>query len=693
MTSSRTHGRPNALAAETSLYLRQHATNPVDWRPWGPEALEQARKLDKPILLSIGYSACHWCHVMAHESFEDPATAAVMNQHFVNIKVDREERPDLDRIYQTAHQIINQAGGGWPLTVFLAPDTQRPFFSGTYFPPEQRHGMPAFRTVLEKVAEFYATRRADLQDFGAKLLDVLGQLQPPPGAAGGALQAEPLLTARATLQREFDGQFGGFGEAPKFPHPANLELLLRLWRTSAASDEPDLQALYMTTLTLTRMAEGGLYDQLGGGFCRYSVDPYWMIPHFEKMLYDNAQLLGVYAQAAVATGEPAFRRITAETADWMLREMRSPAGAFYSTLDADSEGHEGKFYVWTPDQVRDLLEPEEYEAFSRRFGLDRDANFEGAWHLHTYRALADVATDLSVDEAAVESHIDSARAKLLAVRNARVWPGRDEKILTSWNGLAIGALAQASRTLDRDGLADAALQAMRFLRGHCWRDGRLLAVHAAGESRFPAYLDDYAMLAWGLLSLLEARWDAEALEWATELAEVMLQHFADAEAGGFYFTADDHEALILRPKTFSDDATPAGNGVAARVLLRLGYLLGEPRYLDAAESTLRSAQAAVERYPHGHGTLLMALEEYASPPHILVLRGPQDELDTWRREIDKLYDPHRMIVAVPAGAQRLPEALASKKALGGAVAYVCRGMTCSPPVDTLGNLLRLLRGN
>jgi uncharacterized protein YyaL (SSP411 family) len=587
---------------------------------------------------------------------------------------------------------MNQAGGGWPLTVFLAPDTQRPFFSGTYFPPEQRHGMPAFRTVLEKVTEFYATRRADLQVFGSKLLDVLGQLQPPPGTEDGLLNTEPLLTARGTLQREFDGQFGGFGEAPKFPHPANLELLLRLWRASAASEEPDLQALYMATLTLTRMAEGGLYDQLGGGFCRYSVDPYWMIPHFEKMLYDNAQLLGVYAQAAVATGEPLFRRIAAETADWMLRDLRSPGGGFYSTLDADSEGHEGKFYVWTPGQVRDALEPEEHDTFSRRFGLDRDANFEGAWHLHTFRANADIATDLGIDEAAVEAHIDSARAKLLAIRNARVWPARDEKILTSWNGLAIGALAQAGRALDREDLIEAALQAMRFLREHCWRDGRLLAVHAEGESRFPAYLDDYAMLASGLLSLLEARWNADALTWATELAEVMLEHFADAEAGGFYFTADDHEALILRPKTFSDDATPAGNGVAARVLLRMGYLLGEPRYLEAVESTLRSAQAAVERYPHGHGTLLMALEEYASPPHILVLRGPQDELDVWRSEIDKLYDPHRMIVAVPSGTKGLPAALASKKALGSTVAYVCRGVTCSPPVPTLAQLVRELRG-
>jgi uncharacterized protein len=684
-------GRRNSLAAESSPYLRQHAGNPVDWHPWGPAALELAKQRDRPILLSIGYSACHWCHVMAHESFEDPATAALMNEKFVNIKVDREERPDIDRIYQTAHQVMNQAGGGWPLTMFLAPDSHRPFFSGTYFPPEQRHGMPAFRTVLEKVDEFYRSRRGDLAEYGDKLVDVLGQLQPPPGASGTALSREPLLTARATLQREFDGDFGGFGEAPKFPHPANVEFLLRTWRASAASEEPDLQALYMATLTLTRMAEGGLYDQLGGGFCRYSVDRYWMIPHFEKMLYDNAQLLGVYAQAAVATGDPLFQRITAETADWLLRDLRSPDGAFFSTLDADSEGHEGRFYVWTPDEVRDLLEPELYEPFARRFGLDREANFEGRWHLHAFVSLADIARDLALEEAAVEARIDAARAQLLTTRNARVWPDRDVKILTSWNGLTIGALARASRALGRDELADAALQAMRFLRARCWVDGRLLAVHTDGQSRFPAYLDDYAMLAWGLLELLESRWDADALGWAVELVEVMLKHFTDPDAGGFYFTADDHEALILRPKTYSDDATPAGNGVAARVLIRLGYLLGETRYLDAAEATLRSAQAAIERYPHGHGTLLMALEEYSSPPLILVLRGDADELDLWRSEVDKLYDPQRLIIAVPSAAQDVPTALAQKKPLGSAVAYACRGMTCSPPMRTLGEIVRSLK--
>jgi uncharacterized protein YyaL (SSP411 family) len=685
-------GHRNALARETSLYLRQHAANPVDWHPWGPDAIELARRLDKPILLSIGYSACHWCHVMAHESFEDEATARLMNELFVNIKVDREERPDLDRIYQTAHQVMNQAGGGWPLTVFLAPDSQRPFFSGTYFPPEQRYGMPAFRAVLERVAEFYAQRRGDLNEFGEKLVGVLGQLQPPPDRSGAPLSRDSLNVARTTLQREFDARFGGFGDAPKFPHPGNVELLLRTWRASAASDEPDLQALYMATLTLTRMAEGGLYDQLGGGFCRYSVDAWWMIPHFEKMLYDNGQLLGVYAQAAVATGEPLFRQVAAETADWMLRDMRSPDGAFYSTLDADSEGHEGKFYVWTPEEVRGLLDVEDYEPFARRFGLDQDANFEGQWHLHVRKSVAEVAAELMLEEADVETRLDRARARLLDVRNRRVWPGRDEKQLVSWNGLAISGLARAARALDRNDLATAAARAAATMREHCWRDGRLLAVYAEGDARFPAYLDDHAALAFGLLDLLEARWDSAALAWAIELAETMLARFLDRDAGGFFFTADDAESLIVRPKTYSDDATPAGNGLATRLLVRLGFLLGETRYLDAAEATLRSARAAIDRYPHGHGSLLMALDEFTAPPAIVVLRGPQDEVEAWTREIDKLFDPQRMVIAIPSSATGLPPGLAAKKApSSGTVAYLCRGMTCSAPLPTLGDLLRTLK--
>ena len=681
----------NRLSAETSPYLLQHADNPVDWYPWGPEALERAKTEDKPILLSIGYSACHWCHVMAHESFEDEATAAVMNASFVNVKVDREERPDLDRIYQTAHQMLTQRGGGWPLTMFLSPRDHRPFFGGTYFPGEPRFGMPAFRDVLQRVADYYSRHGAEIERQGDALVQVFGELLPPPAGAALQLSRAPLESARAALQRDFDGRFGGFGDAPKFPHPMNLEFLLRTWRATADAAQPDLQALYMATLTLTRMAEGGLYDQLGGGFCRYSVDPYWMIPHFEKMLYDNGQLLAVSAQAAVATGDAVFRRITEETADWIRRDMEHPAGGYYSTLDADSEGHEGRFYVWTPDEARGLLDPAEYEVFSRRFGLDREANFEGHWHLHAFKSMAQVADETGLTEEQATARLDSARARLLAVRNGRVWPGRDEKILTSWNGLAIAGMAAAARALAREDMVESAARAVAFLREHCWYEGRLLAVHKDGRSRFPAYLDDYAYLAWGLLELFQARWHGPWLAWAIELADALLERFEDAGAGGFYFTADDHEQLILRPKTLGDDATPSGNGVAARVLIRLGFLLGETRYLDAAERTLRAAWAMLEKYPHAHTSLLVALDELTEPPAIVVLRGAPEDLATWRAELDKFYDPRRVVVAIPADATGLPAGLAAKAPQARTVAYLCRGMTCSSPLATLGELVRELR--
>ena len=691
MHSHSPSARRTRLAGETSPYLLQHADNPVDWHPWGPEALEKARAEDKPILLSIGYSACHWCHVMAHESFEDAATAALMNELFVNVKVDREERPDLDRIYQTAHQMLTQRGGGWPLTMFLSPQDQRPYFGGTYFPPEARYGMPAFRDLLQRVARYYREHGEDVRRQGDALVDVFGQMLPAPAAAGAPLAREPLAAGRATLQRDFDGRFGGFGDAPKFPHPASIEFLLRTWRATADDEQPDLQALYMATLTLTRMAEGGLYDQLGGGFCRYSVDPYWMIPHFEKMLYDNAQLLAVCAQAAVATGEPLFRRVTEQTADWIRRDLGHPDGGWYATLDADSEGHEGRFYVWTPDEVRSLLDEREFAVLSRRFGLDREANFEGRWHLHAFESVDTVATEAGLETGAAEALLDQARAKLLAARNQRVWPARDEKILTAWNGLALAGMAAAARALDRPDYVDDAARTVDFLRRHCWFDGRLLAVHKDGRSRFPAYLDDHAFLAWGLLELLQARWHGPWLAWAVELAEAMLAHFEDREAGGFFFTADDHESLILRPKTFGDDATPAGNGMAARLLLRLGFLLAEPRYLVAAERTLRAAGSLLDRYPHGHASLLMALDELTEPPMVVVLRGSDDDLAVWRAELDKLYDPRRLVIGIPADATDLPAGLVDKQPRAGAVAYLCRGTTCSAPLGTLAELVRALK--
>src|SRR5688572_31439665 len=422
----------NRPADQTSPYLLQHAANPVDWRPWGAKAIALGRELDRPILLSIGYSACHWCHVMAHETFEDESTAEVMNRLFVNVKLDREERPDLDKVYQLAHQLPTQRGGGWPLTMFLAPDDLTPFFGGTYFPKQPRYGMPAFTDLLERVAAFYRDEREGVRTQNAALRGVFADLEPPAAETGAAITREPVPAARRRLAASFDPRHGGFGPAPKFPHAASVELLLR---------EADLEARSMALTTLRRMAEGGIFDQVGGGFCRYSVDPSWMIPHFEKMLYDNGQLLAVAAQAALATADPLFLRVAGETADWLRRDMEGPGGGFFATLDADSEGHEGRFYAWDREELRGLLPPEEYAAFAARFGLDRSPNFEGKWHLHCFKSMTEVAEELGAEEAAAAGLINQARTRLLPVRNRRVWPARDEKILTSWNGLAIAGLA------------------------------------------------------------------------------------------------------------------------------------------------------------------------------------------------------------------------------------------------------------
>src|SRR6266436_5729175 len=439
----------NRLAAETSPYLQQHAHNPVEWYAWGKEAFERARRENKPIHLSVGYSACRWCHVLEEESFEDEATARILNDRFVNIKVDREERPDIDRIYQIAQQMLTQRGGGWPLTMFLTHDDQRPFFGGTYFPKEARFGLPAFKDILLRVAEYYRQHGEDLRKQNDALMSAFAELNPAPAAADTELSDAPLKSCRAQLARSFDGRSGGFGAAPKFPHPQSVERLLRDWHASTTAAEPDLQALHMATLTLRRMAEGGINDQLGGGFCRYSVDEYWMIPHFEKMLYDNGALLAVYADAAVATGDTFYARIAADTAAWAIRETQAPEGGYYSSYDADSEGHEGKFYVWDQDAVRQALTTAEYSAFAPHFGLDRAPNFEGRWHLHVFESTEDVAKSLAKTTDEIEALLESARRKLLALRNLRIWPGRDDKILTSWNALMIRGMAIAARALHR----------------------------------------------------------------------------------------------------------------------------------------------------------------------------------------------------------------------------------------------------
>ena len=680
----------NHLASETSPYLRKHAHNPVEWYPWGPEALERASREGKPIHLSVGYSACHWCGVLEKESFEDEATAKILNDNFINIKVDREERPDIDRIYQIAQQMLTQRGGGWPLTMFLTPDDRRPFFGGTYFPKEARYGLPAFRDILQRVAAYYRDHASELRKQNDALMAAFAELTPAPAGSDTELTDAPLAACRAQLARSFDTRNGGFGGAPKFPHAELIEWLLSYWRASARAPEPDLQALYMATLTLRRMAEGGINDQLGGGFCRYSVDEYWMIPHFEKMLYDNGALLAVYAHAALVGGDALYGRVAHETADWVLREMQSPQGGYYSSLDADSEGDEGRFYVWDREEVSAVLAPEEFAVFAARFGLDRPANFEGHWNLYVAASPEEIARQVKRTLEEVAALIASARAKLLAVRATRVRPARDDKVLTSWNALMIRGMAVAARALNREDLAASGTRALNFIRSTLWRDGRLLATAMADRAHLNAYLDDYVYLADAILELQQVRFRADELAFAQQLLDVVLRHFVDDAAGGFYFTSDDHEALIHRSRVLGDDATPAGNGIVARVLLRFGHLLAEPRYLAAAERTLRAAWAVTTQYPQGHVSLLAALEELLTPPEIVVLRGEARTIEGWALALAKTYAPHRIVLAIPAEAADLPPALADKTPRAGAVAYLCQGSTCSAPIDSLEALIEQL---
>ncbi len=673
----------NRLQESISPYLREHASNPVAWQPWDEPALEAARASDRPILLSIGYSACHWCHVMARESFSDSQTAEVMNREFVSIKVDREERPDLDRVYQLAFQALNGRGGGWPLTVFLTPDDHMPFFAGTYFPPHSAHGMPAFVDLLEQIAAVWRDQRDAVRSQNAKLQELFEGLGP---TAAASPSRQPVEGAVAAMDRVFDAEHGGFGEAPKFPHPGPLRLALE---RSARDGMDTHRAQQIAEHTLAAMQAGGMFDQIGGGFARYSVDARWEIPHFEKMLSDNGLLLGLYADAAVAYGRADFAATARATAEWMLREMQLPDGGFCASLDADSEGEEGRFYVWSAEEIAaalDGFDDLDARVVRRRFGLDRAANFEGRWHPVAAIDTAALAQEFGLDEVDVGERVERGRAALLAARERRERPHRDDKVLTAWNALAAEGLAIAGRRLGEPRYVDAALACVDFLRTRLYADGRLHAVWREGVRRQPAFLDDHAALLSALVATLQARWRETDLALARDLAEALLGRFADPEAGGFFQTADDHETLPYRPKPLADDPIPSGNGLAAVSLGQIGHLLADTRYLETARDAVCAAMNDIERDPIAHASLVRALAAEFEAPENILLHGDPEQVQALTARAAATFRPGRLVFVVPPdGSIALTEAPPD-----GVVARRCRGTMCEAPESDADAIARMI---
>jgi uncharacterized protein len=715
--------QPNRLAQETSPYLLQHAYNPVDWRPWGDEAFEAARREDKPIILSIGYSACHWCHVMERESFEDEETASAMNDDFISIKVDREERPDVDAIYMEA--VTSATGhGGWPMTVFLLPDgtpmceevpqqngrTGLMFYGGTYFPKTRRYGMPSFKDVLAAAAEAYRERRAAVERGSHQFRSGLQERAILAGQdnAGSKITARVLEQAERAFAGSFDETWGGFGRAPKFPQPMGLEGLLRAWARSG-----NQRSLRMVTHTLDKMAHGGMYDQLGGGFHRYSTDERWLVPHFEKMLYDNALLSRAYLQAFLATANPFYRRIVEETLDYVLREMTAPDGGFYSTQDADSEGVEGKFFVWTPQEVRDLLGEEDARAFCAYF----DVSEHGNWHeapgksiLQTQRYPDVVAHEVGLSQERLMEVIARGKRVLFDAREQRIKPGRDEKVLTAWNGLMLRSFAEAAAALGRDDYRAAAVRNAEFVLARLVASGgdgaggagqlRLLRSYKDGQAKFNAYLEDYACYAAGLLSLYEATFDPRWFTAARRLVETIVAQFADEEGGGFFDTSADHESLLTRPKDLYDNATPSGNSVAVETLLRSSEFTGDGSYRERAERVLAALAGPMGQHPTAFGHLLCALDFAVGPVKEVALVGDPASADTQAlvRTIFERFLPNKVVAlrapeATGDAAARAIPLLADRPQQGGRpTAYVCQQFTCRLPVTEPAALAEQLGG-
>jgi uncharacterized protein YyaL (SSP411 family) len=657
----------NKLIDETSPYLLQHAHNPVDWYPWGDEAFAKAASEDKPIIVSIGYSACHWCHVMEHESFEDEATARIMNENFVSIKVDMEERPDVDQIYMTFVQLTT-GRGGWPMNVFLTPQ-KLPFFGGTYFPPSPRYGMPSWQQILGSIAEAWNSKREELLNSA---LDIAGELRRVGRTefAPAALSHEQLDAAFASFVRSFDAKNGGFGGAPKFPPSMSLEFLLRYWKRTGNEN-----ALEMVKQTAVKMASGGIYDQLGGGFHRYAVDAIWLVPHFEKMLYDNAQLIRIYLHLYQITGEEMFRRIAVETLEYVRREMLDASGGFYSSQDADSEGEEGKFFVWTPEEIVDVLGEEAGRAFCEHYDVTAEGNFEGKNILNVKG---------HIDQPAVED----SRKRLFEAREKRVKPFRDEKVLAAWNGLMLAAFVEAARVFGNDDYLDIAKRNADFLLAEMQRDGRLFRTWKDGKAKLNGYIEDYANVTDGLIEVYQASGDMRYLDEARRLADVMITEFWDEDNGGFFFTSHDHEELILRNKDFYDNATPSGNSAAADVLLRLAKFTGEMKYERFGSTVLRLAASQIARHPQGFGRALSALEFQVSSVKEIAIIGPKG--NDLERSVASMYLPHA-VIAVSENADTSLALLDGREMVDGRpAAYVCENFVCQRPVTKADDLKKAL---
>ena len=678
----------NRLQHETSPYLLQHAANPVDWYPWGDEAFERARAEDKPVLLSVGYSACHWCHVMAHESFENPDTARLMNEMFVNIKVDREERPDVDDIYMQAVQALT-GGGGWPMTVFLTPDG-RPFYGGTYFPPESRQGMASFRQILDGIHDAYSNRRDEVERAAESITGSLGRDVLSIGGDPDALSAELLDEAAAGIAKNYDNTHGGFGSAPKFPQPMVLEYLLR-----AYARLNDRRYLALVAQTLTKMARGGIYDQIGGGFARYSTDAHWLVPHFEKMLYDNAQLSRLYLHAWQITGDPFYRTIAEEVYDYILREMTSSEGGFYSATDADSEGEEGKFFVWTEAELRELL-GEDADIAIEYWGVSPRGNFEGHSILFVPNDQPVVAARLGLSVDALNARLEAIRDVLFAARTQRVPPGLDDKVLTGWNGLMLASLAEAARVLDRPDYHAAMLRSAHFLTEKLMPGGHLKRTYKDGQAKIDAYLEDYAALAEALLEVYQTTFDERWFEQARVLADHVLTHFR-ADDGGFFDTSDEATGLIVRPRNVQDNAVPSGNGMMTKTLVRLAAYTGEARYDEAARAALALLTEALRQYPQAFAESLNAADLLVQGVAEVAVVGDPDDSATGAL-LDVVRKPFRPNVITALSRQNVDDEhviplLSYRVARGGApTVYVCRNFACQMPVTTPDAVADLLKG-